>query len=187
MAEVYVRLGTRKKSREFLSESQLVQILAGLEKFSKAACYPVIYFLLHTGCKIGEALKIKWDDINFDQGTVCFPATSSANGRIINLSPKLLEYLKLHPQVTDYVFLNEQAEQWTVCGFYRRMKNDRTAIDLDFDWDSFTFRHTFAYHFLRKGRTLQQLQVVLGHRNIQQTIDFYGDIVSRDEQRSSPY
>lgn len=67
------------------------------------------------------------------------------------------------------------------------MRDDRSAIDLGNDWDSFTFRHTFAYHFLRRGKTLQQLQVVLGHRNIQQTINFYGDIISREDQKSSPY
>lgn len=187
MAEVYIKLGTRKKNREFLSEQQLIKILTGFERFSKTASYPVIYFLLHTGCKIGEALKVKWDDINFDEGTVCFPVTSKANGRVINLSPRLLDYLKQHPRVTECVFLNEQAEPWNVNSFYKRMRDDRTAMDLGNDWDAFTFRHTFAYHFLRRGKTLQQLQVVLGHRNIQQTIDFYGDIVSRDEQKSSPY
>ena len=56
------------------------------------------------------------------------------------------------------------------------MAEDRASINLNRHWDSFTFRHTFAYHFLRKGKTLQQLQVVLGHRHIAQTIQRYGDI-----------
>lgn len=187
LSDVYIRLGTRKKNREFLSEQQLIKILDGLQRFSKTICYPVIYFLLHTGCKISEALKVKWDHINFDDGTVYFPVTPNANGRLIHLSPKLLDFLKQHPKITEHVFLTEAAEPWTVNGFYKSMRNVRTAIDLGNDWDSFTFRHTFAYHFLRKGKTLQQLQVVLGHRNIQQTIDFYGDIVSREDQKSSPY
>lgn len=187
MAEVYVKLGTRKKNREFLSEQQILKILEGFERFSKQVCYPVIYFLLHTGCKIGEALNVKWENLDLEAGTVYFPATASANGRLINLSPRLLEFFKQHPRIGEHVFLNEQAEPWSVSTFYRRMKNDRTAIDLGHDWDAFTFRHTFAYHFLRKGKTLQQLQVVLGHRNIQQTIQFYGDIVSELEQKSSPY
>ncbi|MGZ3724447.1 MAG: tyrosine-type recombinase/integrase [Pseudobdellovibrio sp.] len=178
MAEIYIKLGTRTKQRVFLSESELKEILNGLIKYNPNQTYPVIYFLIHTGCKISEALSLTWQDVDFEKKTVNFPRTDSSNARVLNLSPYILEFLKSHPRITDNVFINDQCEVWTASSFYKVMAVDRSSIDLNRHWDSFSFRHSFAYHFLKSGKTLQQLQVVLGHRQIAQTIQFYGDILT---------
>lgn len=73
------------KQRVFLSEPELIEILNGLKKFNLTQTYPVIYFLIHTGCKIGEALKLKWEHLDFEAGTVCFHRTASSNARVLNL------------------------------------------------------------------------------------------------------
>ncbi|MEQ1722663.1 MAG: tyrosine-type recombinase/integrase [Pseudobdellovibrio sp.] len=178
LGEVYIKLGTRMKQRVFLSESELKEIIEKLKRFSPLTTYPVIYFLMHTGCKISEAVNLEWHQLNLEAGTVYFPRKTTSNARILNISERLLEFLKAHPRTSDNVFLNDQGEAWTVSSFYKCMAEDRSAVGLNRNWDSYSFRHTFAYHFLRKGKTLQQLQVVLGHRCIAQTIEFYGDIVS---------
>ena len=187
LAEICIRLGTRVKQKTFLSESELKTILAGLKKLSPSETYPATYFLIHTGCKISEALALKREDLDLEAGTVYFPRKPSANARTINLSPNILEFLKQHPKNAANVFLNGQGAAWTTKGYYKRMVIDRAALDLGRHWDSFTFRHTFAYHFLRKGKTLQQLQVVIGHRNIADTILAYGNVVSEKDEKSSPY
>lgn len=176
LAEVYIKMGTRVKQRVFLSESELIKILDGLKRFSPKATYPVVYFLMHTGCKIGEALKLQWEQIDLNVGTVYFYRTSSSNARILNLSVHILEFLKNHQNIADHVFVNDQGDVWTTTGFYKCMAEDRAALGLNRHWDSFSLRHTFALHFLKSGKTLQQLQVVLGHRRIAQTIQFYNDL-----------
>lgn len=178
LAEVYIKLGTRVRQRVFLSVPEIIQLLDGLKKLGPHTTYPVTYFLVHTGCKISEVLKIRWDQIDLDSCTVSFPRTTMTNARTINLSHKILDFLKAHPKINDLTFLNDEGEAWTVNSYYKAMSIDRSATDLGRHWDSLTFRHTFAYHFLRTGKTLQQLQVVLGHRQIAQTIKFYGDILT---------
>jgi len=49
------------------------------------------------------------------------------------------------------------------------------------------FRHSFAYHYLRKGGEICQLQAILGHRSIQMTIDLYGQITAKDVEYPSPF
>ena len=71
--------------------------------------------------------------------------------------------------------------------YYKHTVKMREMIGLERHWDNFTFRHTFAYHFLRKGRTLQELQVIIGHRYIEDTLKAYGNIISKDEEKLSPY
>lgn len=177
LADIPVRLGTRMKNRVFLSESELIEILNGLKRLSPETIYPVVYFLIHTGCKSSEALALKWSDLNLEAGTVSFPRTATANARTLNLSRQILDLLRNHPKKADHVFLNAQGCPWKVKSYYRAMVIDRDAISHPRHWDSFTFRHSFAYHFLRSGKTLHQLQVVIGHRNIADTIIAYGDII----------
>lgn len=177
LADVPIRLGTRTKNRVFLSESELVEILNGLKRLSPETIFPVVYFLIHTGCKISETLALKWTDLNLETRTVSFPRSPMANARTLNLSSHILELLRSRPKLGDHVFLNAQGCTWTVKNYYRAMVLDRNAIGHPRHWDSFSFRHTFAYHFLRTGKTLHQLQVVIGHRNIADTIKAYGDII----------
>lgn len=129
---------------------------------------------------------LRFRKVDFESGFVTFHRSALANGRRIQLSPKLSEFLRSHPRISDHVFLNE-GSPWLQGKFRKILARHRAQVDLERDWDSFAFRHTFAYHFLRKGKTLQQLQVVLGHRNIADTLIAYGSIVSRDVEKVSPY
>lgn len=187
LAEVYIKQGTRVKERVFLSESELKQILDRLKIVSADLTFPVTYFLVHTGCKIKEALSLKWDQLDFKNGTVHFRSAPTSDERTIRLSPKLLEFLRILPNRSEFVFLDDRARPWTGGYYGKRLARDRTHVGLGKRWDNFSFRHTFAYHFLRKGGTLQQLQVVLGHRHIADTEAAYGDIIARKEEKSSPY
>jgi integrase len=54
-------------------------------------------------------------------------------------------------------------------------------------FDGYAFRHTFAYHFLRKGGTINQLQVLLGHRGIDMTVFMYGSIAAKNTEKTTPY
>jgi site-specific recombinase XerD len=105
-----------------------------------------------------------------------FPRTAVANARTINLSSRIFEFLQSHPKIAVNVFLNGKGRAWTGKTYYRAMVIDRNAIGHSRHWDCFSFRHSFAYHFLRSGKTLHQLQVVIGHRHIEDTIRAYGDI-----------
>jgi site-specific recombinase XerD len=176
LADVYIKLGTRSKQRVFLSQEELIEIMNRLKVLSPTTTYPVLYFLMHTGCKISEALKLTWDEVDLEKCTVSFPRTDSSNARTLNLSVYVVEMLQHQPRINDLVFLSEQAEGWTPTAFYKFMAIDRAVINLQRHWDSFSFRHSFAFHFLKSGKTLHQLQVVLGHRQIAQTVQFYGDI-----------
>lgn len=78
--------------------------------------YPLYSLLLWTGCRIGEALALTWDDCNFEEGTISVSKTlkratgktylskpkSDAGTRIIPMLPKArdaLLYVKKHPEM----------------------------------------------------------------------------------------
>lgn len=71
--------------------------------------------------------------------------------------------------------------------YYRKFARVRQKITFRRKFDSYTFRHTFAYHFLRKGGTITQLQALLGHRSIDMTVFMYGNIVAKSTEKTTPF
>ena len=57
----------------------------------------------------------------------------------------------------------------------------------DKNWGCHSFRHSFAYNFLKKGGEMYQLKAILGHRGIQTTVDLYGQLQAQDIENPSPY
>ena len=55
------------------------------------------------------------------------------------------------------------------------------------DWTLHSLRHSFNYHYLKKGVPMYQLQAALGHKTIGITIDLYGQLQAEDIDMVSPY
>jgi len=187
LSSIKIKMGTRIKQQVLLSEQDIMEILEGLKRVSQDLTFPVTYFLIHTGCKIGEALALKWEQVDLSEGTVTFPALPNSDGRTVRLSSNFLIFLKSWTQKSEHVFLDEHGRSWTRGRYGKRLARDRAHVGLAKHWDNFSFRYNFAYHFLRKGGTHQQLQVILGHRNIADTLAMYGWVFSQAEEKLSPY
>jgi len=103
------------------------------------------------------------------------------------MPPKLIELLKSLSRTGEHVFKREDGAPWSVVSFYRKFARVRDKIAFKRKFDSYAFRHTFAYHFLRKGGTLTQLQALLGHRGIDMTVFMYGSIAAKNTEKTTPY
>lgn len=181
------RYGHRRTERVYFSENELIDVLDRLKTVSPEGIYPVSYFLAHTAVHLGEALKLTWDCINFDKKTASFPAVGHANDRTLTLPVKLVEFLKNLPRYNDFVFTKIDKQPWSVVSYYRRFAKIRTKIAYKRHFDRYAFRHTFAYHFIRKGGTMSQLQAILGHRGIDMTNEMYGEIIPKHIEKTTPY
>lgn len=132
-------------------------------------------------------MKLKWRQLDLDGATVSLPASGATSDRKLNLPAKLVDMLKVLPRRSEFVFTREDGDAWTVPSYYRKFAKVRDMIAFTRNFDSFAFRHTFAYHFLRKGGTLNQLQVLLGHRGIDMAILMYGGIAAKNTEKTTPY
>lgn len=91
-----------------IEKHELTQIME-YTKSKKTYLYPLILFLASTGTRIGEALGLKWRDLDFDKGVIdinCTVSNSYGEGppktknsyRVIPLPPKMIEELKKYKQ-----------------------------------------------------------------------------------------
>ncbi len=188
LAQVRIkRNGHRKEERVYLAESEVVEIMTLLQSVSPTEIYPISYFQLHTAAYIGEIVRLKWDQIDFENSKVSFPASGNTSDRKLTLPPKLAALLNTLPKQGEFIFTRDDGNPWTVPSYYRRFAKVRGKVAFKKKFDGYAFRHTFAYHFLRKGGTINQLQVMLGHRGIDMTVFMYGGIAAKSTEKTTPY
>ena len=142
-------------------------------------------FLLYTGCRLSEALTLKWEDIDTDDGSVTFWDTKNGKARTVPLSRKATEALKAisgsevanfytkvsgvpykpRRDITNggegpFVQLERLAltRRWNIA---RKLANldDPTIV-------RHTLRHTCATRLGRKGFDTLKLMKWLGHSSV---------------------
>jgi len=141
-----------------------------------------LQLLLETGARVGEALKLRWQDFDFEKSTVAINDPEKGSlPRMLAMSPTLKAMLNASPRKSNRVF---NVTMNTMQSNFRRQRT-RLAIKLKnprLKQITFhTFRHFFATMLYAKTLNILRVQQALGHKNINNTmiytqlIDFKAD------------
>ena len=136
-------------------------------------------FLYSTGCRIGEAIAVKWGMIGWRDGRVIVTGKGRKD-RLVILGSKALEALrKLRDFMTETrsdlaedladVFLGERLGKISARLVERRMKRYLAEAGLPADLSPHKLRHSFATHLLDAGADLRSVQEMLGHASLSTT------------------
>lgn len=93
----YIRMFREDNARRgFFEHSEYLAMRAALPDFLR----PVLVFAYYTGCRRGEILALRWNQVDLLAGIVRLEVgeTKNRQGRVIPLAGELLELLKLHRQ-----------------------------------------------------------------------------------------
>jgi integrase/recombinase XerD len=129
----------------------------------------LLQLLKETGMRVGEALALKWTDIDFERKTVRITAEKGSLPRILPLSEKCLTMLNRLPRKSEKIFPSKTSLD---SRFYVQRKRiahklcNPRLLRIGFH----TLRHwkgTMEYH---KTKDIIHVQRLLGHKNIQNTL-----------------
>lgn len=187
LRQVVIPRAKSREKHEKLTESEVEEVLWRVQEASPTLIYPVVYFLAHTGCRLGEARNLKWSDIDFDSGMVCFRGTKNGDDRFIQMSSQANLFLASHPHTNESVFVSANGGTWKVPQYRKLFQEVRKKVAYKKHWTNHGFRHSFAFNYLRQGGDMRQLQHILGHRKLQMTVDLYGKIKPKDIEAGSPF
>ena len=142
-------------------------------------------FLLYTGCRLSEALRLRWEDIDTEDGSATFWDTKNGKARTIPLARKAKEALGKVPEaeVADWYVMVEKVPyrprrdsanggegpftQFERLALVRRWNLAKKLAKLDDPTIvRHTLRHTCATRLGRKGFDTLKLMKWLGHSSV---------------------
>lgn len=138
--------------------------------------HTIVSFLIATGVRCTTLCNIKISDIDFTNNTIFLNVVKNRKQYYIPMSSDLKttikHYLSLYDHENDdYLFVTaygDKVDRLTMKQAIREYNHSRgvgrCSIHL--------FRHTFAYNSLKNGMPLPVLQRILGHSNIQTTMQY---------------
>jgi integrase/recombinase XerD len=187
----FKRVVAPKRARIVMSVAEVKTILENAKTFSPLVLFPYLSCVAHTGARRGEIVRLNREDVDLPMKLIQFKRTKNGRNRFVRISPTLEHVLNVHLATTQ--------SQAVICSNHDKRINSRgelprlmTKFKAFFPmeksgWGSHSLRHSFAYNFLKSGRSMYQLQAILGHRSIDVTIDLYGQLQAQDVECPSPY
>ena len=144
----------------FLTAVEAGRLLDALDKKQEPAAQAV-KLLLHTGARKSEILGARWEHVDLERRVLTVPLSKSGKARHIPLSDAALAVLHCLPRQGVWLFPSPQG-QGHVSDVYHFWKELRQKLGLH-DVRIHDLRHSFASFLVGAGRSLYEVQKILGH------------------------
>lgn len=199
-----------QRKGNFLTKEELKEFLKLAKTATLSYFFPLVHLMSYTGLRQGEALALKWSDIDFEnkkitvnktaarikeKQTLQTPKTKNSK-RVISIDPTTLSILKSwkkdqikiyfkngkHFEGDDnFIFTNERADWVQIHNFIPYFKRFVTDHKLK-PITPHGLRHTHASLLFSAGVEPKNISDRLGHSTVQITLDLYTHIT--EEQRT---
>ena len=171
------------KIERFLSNEQMVSLMAAVRGSESEMLQHIVLFLLYTGARKREVLDAVWSDVDWENKSWRIPKTKSGKIRHIPLSVgalQLLATLRDQSQPAEGAG-NAMRAEWTRRPIFANPKTGLPFVSFFYSWDAarkraglpdlrvHDLRHSFASFLVNAGRSLYEVQELLGHADIRTT------------------
>lgn len=150
---------------------------------------PLLAMALFTGMRRGELLKLKWEDVDLDEGIIHVRDSKTRAGvREIVLIPSLERLLKRHKlaQHQEAVYVFETHDGKPMRGdvvLKGAMKATLTRSGIKKSLRLHDLRHTYASILIHQGHSDQFIAEQMGHSSAAVTRRLYGHLFDREARR----
>lgn len=165
-----------------LTKKDIEKILNVSENLKHKTILAIIY---SCGLRIGELIKIRLADLDFESQRVFIIAAKGKKDRYVVLSKKiiqLLEAYKLEYKPDYWLFEGISGGQYSTRSVQMVFHRQLEKAGVDAYATVHTLRHSFATHMLESGVDLRVIQQILGHNSIK-TTEIYTHITDMDHRK----
>lgn len=132
--------------------------------------YDLCILLLDTGARLNEIQRLEWKQINLEERTIDLYRPKVRNRSVLFMTKRVHEVLtrRFENKTGAYVFTD-------LSGSYRKsiqgLRKTMDAVGLK-DVRIHDLRHTSASRLVQNGLSIQETQLILGHKDIQTTLRY---------------
>ncbi len=159
-------------SRKILTRTEVARLLETARPGRDFTLYLLLY---HTGCRVSEALALRWEDLNLDGlfPTLTVLQGKGGKGRVIRLSERLRQTLAdLQPPDAEpdgLVFATRTGRPMARNNAWTSLRRAAQRAGIDRNISPHWFRHAHASHALDGGAPVQSVKETLGHASLATT------------------
>ena len=157
------------KMERYLSVEEAERLYGAVCKSDNAMLRFIVPMLILTGARKREVLDARWEDFDLGRRAWRIPISKSGKARHVPLSDGALALLATMPRSMDckWAFANPETGKPYVSIFYA-WNTARKSVGLS-DVRMHDLRHSFASLLINSGRTLYEVQHILGHTQVKTT------------------
>ncbi len=158
---------TDNKVEHYMDDVELEQLLTVLRTDHRRSVCQIAMFLLSTGCRLNEALCATWDQVDIPNRVWRIPALNSKSKRVrsVPLNDSAIDVLgQLQTRGEfEHLFINRRTRKpyTTITKVWERLRKKAGLPHLRIH----DLRHQYASFLVNAGRTLYEVQQILGHSN----------------------
>jgi integrase len=192
---------------EIFTPAELEHLLRTADQ-ARPDLYPVLLVMARTGLRLGEALALRVEDLDFTRrdlwvrrswgpgkrsyGEARIGSPKSRRQRRVDMSRQLCEGLQRYlgvreaeailagRPVSGWLFDGPEGGPMTRNQFHPRWQRVLRLAGLR-PRKAHTLRHTFASQLIQNGESLAYVRDQLGHHSIKMTVDVYGHLLPGDK------
>ncbi|MCG3134046.1 MAG: Tyrosine recombinase XerC [Planctomycetes bacterium] len=175
------------RQRRYLTKEELGTLIAKCPEHFK----PFLVTAAYTGARKGELTRLRWSDLDFENGKIALYRPKVGNADWIDMHPAVAAELKrikesrsaelrgkgekLQPE--DHVFLSWHGTPFVEIRRSWLLALKAAGLDGREGLTPHALRHSFATHFLQNGGAVTDLQQQLGHAELV-TTQIYANALS---------
>ena len=162
-------LEENNQKERYLTAEEARKLVGALRSSCNVMLQYIIPMLILTGARKMEVQCARWEDINWEQRIWRIPISKSGKARHVPISDGALIILESIPRIAgcQWIFPNPKTHK-PYKSFYGSWHTARKSVGLS-DVRIHDLRHSFASFLVNSGRSLYEVQRILGHTQISTT------------------
>jgi integrase/recombinase XerD len=155
-----------RKLPEVLTKEE-VRLLINSAETTKSRL--MISLLYSSGLRVSELVKLKPQDVRFEENLGWVRQGKGGKDRMFLLSQQIGKELQEYTQKRENTFLFSKDKPLTTRNIQKIVKKIREKAGIQKKVTPHTMRHSFATHLLEAGTDIRKIQVLLGHSSLNTT------------------
>ena len=157
------------QKERFLTTEEAQVLYANLKRSDNAMLKYIVPMLIWTGARKREVLDARWQDFDIERRSWRIHTTKLGRPRHVPLSDGAVNLLNSMPRIAncEWAFANPKTQRPYV-SIYCAWNKARNQASLQ-NFRMHDLRHSFASFLVNAGRTLYEVQHLLGHTQIKTT------------------
>jgi integrase/recombinase XerD len=163
-----------------LTQSQLNRLLAQADPFD----YAWILLMSHSGLRTCEVRNLRWRDIDMEHRTIRIEESKGLRSRVVFFEQATKDALKELSHSSELVFTNNN---YPLSNRYCQSRLITLGKKCGVQATPHQLRHTCATMLLNAGMSIFALQVILGHKYVDTTLNYariYDASIARNYQQA---